>query len=99
MASSKDGAWEAICVDLDIAVQGRSFSEVQESLRQSINMFLERVAELPENERYKLLNRRAPWLLRAKFNLLSALSRVGRDGNDHHRSFIVPTQRSGHAPA
>ena len=32
-AEGKEGDWEGICVDLDIAVQGASFNEVCELLR------------------------------------------------------------------
>ncbi len=38
--------WEAICVDLDIAVFGASANEVEETLDRCIRMYLETVADL-----------------------------------------------------
>ena len=43
-AQEGDQDWEAICVDLDIAVSSRSFEEVRGSLGTGIRMYLEWVA-------------------------------------------------------
>lgn len=89
IAEGRDGAWWAICIDLDISVQGSSLAEVRESLRTAISMYLERVAELPEGERQSLLHRRAPWHVRAKFYVYGFLGRLlGVDGK--HRQFLLP---------
>ena len=40
-AEGRDGDWEAICLDLDIAVQGSSFEEVFRSLQEAISLYLE----------------------------------------------------------
>ena len=86
MVECRDGDWVAICVDLDIAVQGGSFAEVKDSLRGAIDLYLDRVRELPENEQRRLLNRRAPWPLRVKFLFWSLIDRFARlDGNRHHQ--------------
>ena len=42
--------WHAICTDLDIAVDGESLLAVVASLETCIDMYLERVAELPAEE-------------------------------------------------
>jgi predicted RNase H-like HicB family nuclease len=76
LAEGRDGDWFAICIDLDIAVQGQSFPEVRDSLSEAIKLYLERVAELPEHERVRLLNRRSPWPIRAKFELNWLLSKL-----------------------
>ena len=50
-AEGRDGDWEAICLELDVAVQGGSFEEVFRSLREAIALYLETVADLrPTNE-------------------------------------------------
>lgn len=59
--------WQAICLDLDLAVQGRSFDEVFKLLEESIAFHLEGVMDLPEGDRRHLLNRRVPWPVRLKF--------------------------------
>jgi predicted RNase H-like HicB family nuclease len=60
-AEGRDGDWEAICLDLDIAVQGRSFEEVFSSLQEAISLYLESVADLPADEQEALLHRPAPF--------------------------------------
>jgi predicted RNase H-like HicB family nuclease len=63
---SGDG-WEATCLDLDIAVQGDSFEEVYSALQEAIALYLETVADLPEGDRRRLLNRPAPLPSRLRF--------------------------------
>ena len=89
-AEGRDGDWEAICLDLDIAVQGRSFEEVSTSLREGIALYLEAVADLPPDERGELLRRRAPFTVRLKFlgHALRGLF-VSDDARQRHQ-FTMP---------
>ena len=89
MAESRNGAWWAICIDLDISVQGESPAEVRNGLRTAIAMYLERVSELPEPERAALLRRRSPWYLWAKFYLYRFSDRFSPDGDGRHQQFFV----------
>ena len=71
----RDGdAWEAICVDLDIATFAPSLEEVKKSLAICIELYLEKVAELPAHEQSDFLARKSPWHLRAKLTFTSWLS-------------------------
>ncbi len=54
-AEGRADDWEAICLDLDLAVQGTSFGDVQRSLNDAIAMYVERALELPEPDRSRLL--------------------------------------------
>jgi len=56
--------WEAICLDLDIAVQGRSFEEVQNGLNEAVSSYIEDALKEPEPTRSQLLSRRAPLFVR-----------------------------------
>ena len=47
-AEGRDGDWEAFCLDLDIAVPGRSFEDVFRALNEAIALHVEAVAALPE---------------------------------------------------
>ncbi len=58
--------WQAICVDLDIAVDGESLQEVRDSLVSCIELYLERVAELPAAEQKQFLARKSPWHVRLR---------------------------------
>jgi hypothetical protein len=92
-AEGYPGHWEAICLDLDIAVQGKSMEEVFHSLSAAIDLYLEHVQELPENERAKLLNRQAPWPLRLRF--FAHVLRVILTGHNHgdgkaRADFLIP---------
>jgi predicted RNase H-like HicB family nuclease len=89
-AEGRDGDWEAICLDLDIAVQGGSFEEVFTSLQEAISLYLESVADLPSDRR-ALLFRPAPLPIRLKF-LTHALRTVfaNAEGDRQRHQFTVP---------
>ena len=83
----RDGdAWEAICVDLDIATFAPSLEEVKKSLAICIELYLERVAELSPQEQSHFLARKSPWHLRAKLAFTTWLSRL-RGATDRYRGY------------
>lgn len=78
--------WQAYCLDLDIAVQGKSFAEVETSLREAIRLYVESLADLPEADRARLLDRPVPLWLRLAFAwraFASALPRRAAPGRQH----------------
>lgn len=89
--SSNEG-WDAICVDFDLAAQGNSFEEVRSELLDAIDTLLSYAAELPESERKRLLNRKAPLGLRLKLAALHRLSQfpVLRGAGRAHRYAFQP---------
>lgn len=90
-ASGRDGDWEAICLDLDVAVQGGSFDDVHRSLRDAVTLYLETVGTLPEEQRGHLLHRSAPLGVRLKFLGYSLRSLVQLDdGERYHHQFTMP---------
>ena len=74
------GAWEAICLDFDLSVQGESFEQVYRDLNTSIEIYMEYVNGLPEAERAAFARRRVPLTLRLRF--LWYVIRGLFDGND-----------------
>ena len=66
-AEGRPGAWEAICLDFDLSVQGDSFEDVYRDLNKSIEMYCNYVNQLPEEERMSFIRRRAPLTLRLRF--------------------------------
>ena len=90
-AEGRDGEWEAICLDLDIAVQGSSFEEVFSSLQQAISLYLASVTDLPPQEQRALLHRPAPFPVRFKF-LTHALRGLfaDSDGDRRRHQFTMP---------
>lgn len=60
-AHGRDGDWEAICVDLDVAVQGASFEEVQMLLNEAVAEYVDAAMFETPKVRAQLLNRKAPW--------------------------------------
>lgn len=90
-AEGRNGDWEAICLDLDIAVQGRSFAEVFTSLQEAIALYLEAVADLRPEEQRSLLHRSAPLSVRLKFLAHSVRGLFG-DQDDHKQrhQFTMP---------
>ena len=81
--------WHAICVDLDVAVDGESSPAVVATLETCIDLHLERVAELPAEERRRLLSRRAPWRVRAPLAIYTAFHRLKGAGERNTRSFLL----------
>lgn len=59
-ARGRDGDWEAVCVDFDIAVQGGSFTEVRQALEDAICCYVGAAQAEDAATRAKLLNRLAP---------------------------------------
>lgn len=91
-ASGTDGDWEAICLDLDIAVQGDSFDEVRESLLKAVALYLEAVAALPTERQRRLLHRPAPFGVRLKFvgHALRSLAKADDGNGRYHHQFTMP---------
>lgn len=88
-AEGREGRWEALCLDLDIAVQGESFAQVFRDLDAAIRNYLDYVAGLPEADRHRLLNRKAPLWLRLTF-LWHALCLRAKPGDEG----TAPLQRA-----
>jgi predicted RNase H-like HicB family nuclease len=91
-AEGRDGQWEAVCLEFDIAVQGQSLEEVVQSLRSAIAAYLDYVGGLPEKEQARFLNRRVPWLLRLQFfwHMLFAHRRQSVEGAQLRAGFELP---------
>jgi hypothetical protein len=99
IARGRPGHWEAICLDFDIAVQGRTFNEVEELLTAAVESYVEDAMKEDEATRNRLLSRRAP--LRVRLSWIGGLvfaalcgraSRGERDGNASSATvpFAVP---------
>ncbi len=87
-AEGRDDEWEAICLDLDVAVQGSSFAEVYDSLNQAISLYLASVHDLPAEERRHLLHRPVPLRVRLRifFRLIRALFMTNRNPREPQRA-------------
>jgi hypothetical protein len=97
-AEGKEGDWEGICVDLDIAVQGASFNEVCELLDVSIDEYVKSALEEEPKTRIKLLNRRAPLIVRASYAIrfLITMLRAGNDKMTHGYTAHAREFSAGH---
>lgn len=90
-AEGREGDWEAICLDLDVAVQGRSFEEVFASLQEAISLYLKTVADLPADQRPALLRRPVPFTVRLKFLAHAARGLFAdSDGDRQRHQFRMP---------
>lgn len=89
-ARGREGDWEAICVDFDIAVQGRSFNEVRQALEDAIHSYVGAAHVEDAETCAKLLNRRAPLLVRIMWSMRVLWSEWrSRDYGDISASFPV----------
>jgi len=92
-ARGRKNTWEAVCIDLDLAVQGRTFAEVKALLESTIQSYAEDAMKEEPAVARRLLNRRAPFFVRAKFGLemlLYSISARSRDDSNHPTNFEVP---------
>lgn len=91
-AYGSNDQWQAICVDLDIAVQGRSFRDVLDHMGEAISTYIDDLANEDPVAAERLLSRRAPWYVRAKLALSSAIHilRMDRDDDQMTANFDVP---------
>ncbi len=91
-ATCDEQGWEAICVDLNVAVQGRSLTEVRGMLSRAIALYIEEAKKEDPKTRERLLCRRAPLGIRTRYELGRAanfvLSRFGR--KDSQARFDIP---------
>jgi hypothetical protein len=96
-AEARDGGWEALCLDLDIAVQGASFEEVYRALNEAVSLYIDCLANLPDRERARLLARKTPLSVRLTV-LWSALRTLllCQTSGCQHATFVLsqPTQRT-----
>ena len=89
-AFGRDGEWEAICLDLDIAVQGESFESVFRSLREAIELYLASLRDLPEADQQRLLHRPAPLPVRLKFLWQTVSGVMSGQSDRFHHQFTMP---------
>jgi hypothetical protein len=85
-------SWEAICTDLDIAVQGNSFDDVNKKLNEAIHSYISYVGTLSEKEREELLTRRAPWHVRMGCLLCSVGTFLFRKPIGRRHDFTIPCE-------
>lgn len=86
------GEWEALCLDLDIAVQGRSLPEVRSKLADAIAGYIEDAKAEEPRVRDRLLSRRAPLWTRLKvaFRLFTASISVNDGEGDQFEAHRLP---------
>ena len=98
----KGDVWQAFCLDLNLAVQGKSFQDVRGKLHRQIESYVYDALE-GEDRQYadQLLNRKAPFYFWAKYYLYKALhgANEARDGIHKLFSEVLPLQISANNQA
>jgi hypothetical protein len=83
--------WEALCINFDIAVSGRSFHDVRQRLGEAIDDYLALVQHETPEERRRLLARKAPLGVRLRLWISYYLSRWRhRDRDGGIEEFQLP---------
>ncbi len=86
--TERDGVWEGLCADLDIAVEGRSLDDTRDRLGQAVRNYLADVMDEAPEHRARLLNRRAPWTVRTNLTIRAALQSF--KGHGRETRFVMP---------
>ncbi len=91
LAEARDGKWEAICLDFDLAAQADSFPAVKTRLKEAIDLHVESLEDLSEADRVRLLRRRAPWCLWVKYVIAVALAKFHerRSGGEYRHTYTT----------
>lgn len=89
-AHGRPGDWEGLCIDFDIAVQGRSFHEVQRLLEEAVSEYVAAAMEEAPEDRDRLLKRRAPFHVSLAWTARVLLSSLRRHRNDDDSSASFP---------
>ncbi len=90
--------WEAVCLDFDLAVQGRSLDEVTRVLREMIVSYIDDACAQPEPVRTQMLCRRTPfsvrlsWAARMFFATLCGRRLDKRDRNKREATIGFPVE-------
>ena len=70
LGRGRPGDWQAICVDFDLAAQGESLEDLRRELADAIETYLEYVADLPQDEQARFLNRKSQGALGLRLRLV-----------------------------
>lgn len=73
-ATNYVGVWEAFCLDLNLAAQGDSFTEVKAKLEAQIESYIVDALTVHREYADQLLNRKAPFVLWARYYFLRSLT-------------------------
>ena len=68
-ADVRNGRWQAVCLDLDLMVEGSSKEDVKNRLTQMVHTYIEDARKESEPARRQLLSRRAPLRVRLAWEL------------------------------
>jgi hypothetical protein len=90
VAHGRNDQWEAFSFDFDLAVQGRSFEEVSERLKEAVGAYIATAMEQPEPVRSELLRRTAPLRVRALWTFRIALWTMFHNKRTEESAFGFP---------
>ena len=84
--------WQAICLNLDIAVEGRTLADAQARLDSAVASYIEEAMKLPEADKHRLLSRQVPFTLKLEsaFKLFWHSLRSKRRDGGMQASFELP---------
>lgn len=87
-----ENGWQAICLNLDIAVEGRTLADTQARLDAAVASYIEEAMKLPEADRRRLLSRQVPFSLKLEyaFKLFWHSLRSKRRDGGMQASFEIP---------
>lgn len=89
-AHGQGDEWEAICLDLDLAVQGRSYEEVYEGLNRAVGTYIQDALKEKPDVTRKLLRRKAPWHVRAGYIGSFVLSTLLSRDTEQRHGYTLP---------
>ena len=83
-ARGRADRWEAMCIDLDIAVEAGSRTEVARALEEAVEAYVRAALQEEPKEARRLMSRRAPWWVRMRI-IWDAFLHLGLRRQDEYR--------------
>jgi hypothetical protein len=95
-AQHREGIWQAVCIDLNLAAQDKKLSVARKKLHEQILSYVKDAFTIDQAHAKQLLNRKAPWSLRLEY-YRAFLYQELVTAKDGYRRFTEPLPHFAHA--
>lgn len=95
-AKHRDGVWQAVCIDLNLAAQDKKLAVAKSKLHAQILDYVKEALTIDRAYAKQLLNRKAPWPLRLEYYWAYWYQEF-HNAKDGYRRFLEPLPAIAHA--
>ena len=96
-ARQKEGVWQAVCIDLNLAAQGKTLEKAKRRLHVQILDYVREACTIDRAHFEHLMNRKAPLSLRFNYYFAYISQRICHAKDGIYRLFDEPLPPFAHA--